>query len=277
MHPAVGVDHRGRVAGRTHAARADRVHVVGHGREQPRVDRRRRSSRSSIGVVSASTPSLIARRWGSRTMSTIRRTQSRSRMRSRSSVSMRNSTTGIDARDPPTAIAPRPCEKTRMTAPMSRAAGEPPRARTDAVEPDDLHVVRARVGELRGVAQHRREHRGVGRGRIAPRSAAPPRIRRSPRAPSGSRRPRSPSPTPIPDRSRIAGEWIAPALTITSPASISSPSAVRTPTARGAVEDDAIDEARRRARRGSAGARGLEVGIVRRHSLGRRAPSARCG
>ena len=42
----------------------------------------------------------------------------------------------------------------------------------------------------------------------------------------------TPPPRSTPERSSIAGEWIAPALTTTSPASISSPSASRTPRAR---------------------------------------------
>ena len=78
MHPAVGVDDRGRIAGRAHPARPDRVHVVGHVRGSHASIASSESS-SSIGVVSASTPSLIAATAGWRTTSIMRRTQSRSR------------------------------------------------------------------------------------------------------------------------------------------------------------------------------------------------------
>ena len=69
---------------------------------------------------------------------------------------------------------------------------------------------------------------------------------------------------PMPDRSRIAGEWIAPALTITSRASISSPPTVRTPVARRPSTSTRSTSVSPRTSRFDATACGLEIRVVRR-------------
>ena len=64
--------------------------------------------------------------------------------------------------------------------------------------------------------------------------------------------------------SRIAGEWIAPALTITSRASISSPPAVRTPAARRPSNSTRSTSMSPRTSRFERAPRRLEVRVVRR-------------
>ena len=184
------------------------------------------------------------------TTSNIRCTQSRRRTRSRSSDSIPNSTTGstcgsLDAR------RTSPAENTRITAPMSRAPTSP--SSVGPVAPNAIICMSfgPALDEARRVAQHRRQHRCVGTDHAALRYAARPRSRASRRglsrfAPTGN-----PSSTPTPDRSRIAGEWIAPALTITARAvdrlAVRRQHTDRAPT----VEDARGRRARRRVRAGS--------------------------
>ena len=176
------------IVGCSHAARPDCVHVVGHGRGQPRVDlvvgvRARRSASRA-----PPTPSLIAVTAGLRTTSIIRRTQSRSRH----AVAIVGQHVELHDRIDPGVIRAQANlagrehahDRAHQPAARERLVGRPDRA-----EPDHLHVVRPRVGQARRVAQHRAEDRRVRRRHPSRRAATRSRSPMSRRAPSGSRRP----------------------------------------------------------------------------------------
>jgi len=192
----------------------------------------------------------------------MRCTQSRRRTRSRSSDSMRNSTTG-SARG----IARREPYLTRREHSHHRAheprPGESIVGRSGRAEGDHLHVVGPGVRELRRVPQHRREHRCVGTLHAAVGDAVPPRTPASSRGPSGSRPRQGRRRFRCPTAGGSRGSGSRPRSRSPPRASIVSPSAVRMPTARRSSRSTRSTRTSPRIERLGRPRAGLQVRVVR--------------